>query len=54
MSLFCPRGPLFNVPHMAVLKVHMCGTANRKKQTGYKSKIAIVRLRFMFHYCKTQ
>jgi len=36
---------------MASVKVHTCGKITRSKITGYKSKTAIVRLRFMFHYC---
>ena len=38
------------VTHMASVKVHMCVKRTRSKTTGYKSKTAIVRLRFMFHY----
>jgi hypothetical protein len=39
------------VTHMASAKVHTCVKKTRSKEMGYKSKTAIARLRFMFHYC---
>ena len=35
---------------MAPIKVQRCVNINQTAQTGYKSKTANVRLRFMFHY----
>jgi len=49
-AVFRPRSPRRMVTHMASVKVHRCVKRTRSKTTGYKSKTAIVRLRFMFHY----
>jgi len=50
LAVFRPRSPRRMVTHMASVKVHTCVKRTRSKTTGYKSKTAIVRLRFMFHY----